>query len=146
MELVRSDPSGELVFRFAHSRAYDDAQEAYEECVHSHDPNSLVRLLQHFPYHVDALLALSELMGYAGEPAQSADLLERALYALELAWHPYFLGATAAGTARLDWDDEANKPLFTALFRCALRPTQRIALGHFAPCSTARRTLLSKRL
>lgn len=98
MELVRTDPAtGDALFRYAHTAAYREAHEAFEECVHSHDPNTLVQLLQHHPYHVDALLALSELMGYAGEPQQSADLVERALYSLELSWHPYFLGALANG-------------------------------------------------
>lgn len=72
MELVRTDAAtGAAVFRYAHTAAYRAAHEAYEECVHSHDPNTIVQLLQHYPYHVEALLALSELMGYSGEPQQA---------------------------------------------------------------------------
>jgi hypothetical protein len=40
-----------------------------------------------------------DLSRYAGEAAQSAEMLERALFALEAAWHPWLAGALAAGCA-----------------------------------------------
>lgn len=42
-------------------------------------------------------------------------MLDRALWALEAAWHPGFTPATAA--CRLDYGVEENRPLFGALFR-----------------------------
>lgn len=75
MELVRTDPAtGAAHFRYAHTAAHRAAHDAYEECVQSHDPNTLVQLLQHYPYHAEALLALSELMGYSGEPQQARNI------------------------------------------------------------------------
>lgn len=46
------------------------------------------------------------------------EMLERALYALEMAWHPSFSPAAAA--AHVPYDD-ASAPLFICLFRCGRR-------------------------
>ena len=46
----------------------------------------------------------------------SEECLSRALYCLEMAWHPSF--DPASGTnCRLDFEVEENRPLFVALFR-----------------------------
>ena len=42
------------------------------------------------------------------------EMLERALYALEMAWHPAF--SPAAANAHVPYE-EPNAPLFTCLFR-----------------------------
>ena len=89
-------------FRFVRDTAGADADAAYQRAVASHDPNNLHALLQYWPWHVDALLALSDVYHYAGEGSKSAELLERALYAMEGAWHPWFAGCVADGTARMD--------------------------------------------
>ena len=89
-------------FRFVRDAAGADADAAYQRAVASHDPNNLHALLQYWPWHVDALLALSDVYHYAGEGSKSAELLERALYAMEGAWHPWFVGCLADGTARMD--------------------------------------------
>ena len=89
-------------FRFVRDTAGADADAAYQRAVASHDPNNLHALLQYWPWHVDALCALSDVYHYAGEGSKSAELLERALYAMEGAWHPWFAGCVADGTARMD--------------------------------------------
>ena len=89
-------------FRFVRDAAGADADAAYQRAVASHDPNNLHALLQYWPWHVDALCALSDVYHYAGEGSKSAELLERALYAMEGAWHPWFVGCLADGTARMD--------------------------------------------
>jgi hypothetical protein len=58
---------------------------------------------------------MSDLYRYSGENAYSEEMLERCLYALETAWHPGFNPAIAA--CQLDYMDEKNRPMFTALFR-----------------------------
>ena len=63
----------------------------------SHNPNNLVALLHHYPWHVDALMALSDIYMYTGEGSHSAETLEKALFALEGAWHPWFASAAASG-------------------------------------------------
>jgi hypothetical protein len=102
MDVRTGRAASEQLFSFAHAASWHAAQAKYDECVASHDPNELADMLQDYPYHVDALLSLSELYGYTNEAARSADVLERALYALECAWHPALPGALAAGTARMD--------------------------------------------
>ena len=89
-------------FRFVRDTAGADADAAYQRAVASHDPNNLHALLQYWPWHVDALCALSDVYHYAGEGSKSAELLERALYAMEGVWHPWFAGCVADGTARMD--------------------------------------------
>ena len=53
-------------FRFVRDAAGADADAAYHRAVASHDPNNLHALLQYWPWHVDALLALSDVYHYAG--------------------------------------------------------------------------------
>lgn len=107
----------DIVFCYTRSTAWHAAQAQYNMCVNSGDPHRLLDLLHLRPYHVGALLQLSELYAYTNEPARSADMLERALYALEIAWHPSFAGALRSGTARMDGSLPENAPFFDALFR-----------------------------
>lgn len=102
-------------FRYAFSSSYQEVQKKYEECSASHDPNTIVMLVNQHPYHIDSLLTLAEVYRRMGESQRSADLLERCLYALEYAWHPWFNITT--GRCRLDYGWDPNKPLFVALFK-----------------------------
>ena len=77
-------------FRIVRTDDFADADAAYKRAVASHDPNNLHDLLRYWPWHVDALAALSDVYHYAGEGSKSAELLERCLYAIEGAWHPWF--------------------------------------------------------
>jgi hypothetical protein len=53
MEIMHRDPNtGITEYRFVHSTAYQDTQRQYEIAVASMDPNRLVVLLQHNPYHI----------------------------------------------------------------------------------------------
>eukprot|EP00897_Mesotaenium_endlicherianum_P004793 jgi/Mesen1/4341/ME000022S03629 len=106
---------GYQFFKYTMSDSYLSIQRKYEECVASHDPNNLANLVNHYPYHVEALLALAEVYKQMGEFQTSADLLERCLYSLECAWHPWF--NPSLGTCRLPYSEESNRPLFYALFR-----------------------------
>ena len=64
-------------------------------------------------------------------------MLERCLYALEMAWHPWFNPATA--NCRLPFVQEQNRPLFTALFK------HMQARSKFAPTSTSKCWMQCKR-
>ncbi|CAI5976668.1 unnamed protein product [Closterium sp. NIES-65] len=103
------------VFRYVRSATYRAAQHLFEQTVASHDPNQLGLFVAHHPYHVEGLLALSEVYKQVGEVQTSADLLERALFLLEAAWHPWF--NPSLGTCRLEFSHEPNRALFDALFR-----------------------------
>lgn len=50
-----------------------------------------------------------------GEHAYADEVLERALYGFEMAWHPAFSPATA--NCRLDFAHTPNRSFFVALFR-----------------------------
>ena len=76
-----------------------------------------MQVLRFNPWHVDTLLAAHQVMRNFGQHGDAADVLERALYALEMAWHPKFGAAAQEGRARLAFDKEANRPLFAALFQ-----------------------------
>ncbi|KAL2651790.1 hypothetical protein R1flu_019918 [Riccia fluitans] len=102
-------------FRYKYSASYAEVQKKFEQCVRSHNPNTIVALLRNHPYHVDSLLALAEVYKHMGEYQQAADLLEQCLYALECAWHPCF--NPSLGTCRLDYTVDTNKAFFLALFR-----------------------------
>jgi hypothetical protein len=52
-----------------------------------------------------------------GEAQYAEEVLNRALYALEMAWHPAF--DPSRGRCRLDIEEPENRPLFVALFRHA---------------------------
>eukprot|EP00963_Diacronema_lutheri_P006472 scaffold566_cov364-Pavlova_lutheri.AAC.19 len=114
---------GRKVFEYKYSVAYQDVQNQYDSLSNTHDPNTLVALLQYHPYHVDTLLTVSELYQHMGEAQVAGELLEKALYALECAWHPYF--KPAEGNCRLNFSHEPNKPFFLALFRFAQNLSRR---------------------
>jgi len=50
-----------------------------------------------------------------GQHEQADELLQRCIYALEMALHPYFKWGEANG--RIPFEEEHNKPLFSALFK-----------------------------
>ena len=91
------------------------AQELFEQAQASYDPNQVLELLNHHPYHVDALLAASDLYRTAGQHDTADDMLARCLYGLEMAWPSQFWADPARGM--LSIEVEENLPLFKALFR-----------------------------
>lgn len=64
MECLGVDRDGAQVFRYVYNADYADAQRAYERAQASHNPNNLIALLRQYPWHVDALLALSDIYIY----------------------------------------------------------------------------------
>lgn len=115
--------NGRKLFEYKYSVAYQDVQNQYDSLASTHDPNTLVVLLQYHPYHVDTLLTVSEMYQHMGEAQVAGELLEKALYALECAWHPYF--KPAEGNCCLKFSHEPNKPFFLALFRFAQNLSRR---------------------
>lgn len=115
MELAGVTQGGHQLFKYTHSAAYHAVQMLFEQSQASFDPNTIMALLQQHPYHVDALLTMHELYRSMGEVAASDEMLERCIYALEMAWHPYFNPGTA--NTRMDYEHPLNRPLFIALFK-----------------------------
>mgnify|MGYP001998111750 FL=1 len=102
-------------FSYRQSAAFRDVNLQVEALGAMHDPNALMEILGHNPWHVELLLAAAAVSRHFGEHAQASDFLERALYALETAWPPGFNPAT--GTCCLSYEEDANRPLFDALFQ-----------------------------
>lgn len=68
-----------------------------------------------YPFHVDSLLQSAELCKLSEELAVAANLIERALFYLEYAFHPLFSMSTA--NCRLDYRKQQNRALFITLFK-----------------------------
>ncbi|KZT51827.1 DUF654-domain-containing protein [Calocera cornea HHB12733] len=96
-----------------HSRAYKSVQQQFLQAVQSHDPNSLMALLQVYPWHVDTLLQLSSVATHQGDLTLASEFIERAIFGFERCFVPAFNLST--GTARLDFDRIENRPFFMAV-------------------------------
>lgn len=60
---------------------------------------------------------LSAMFSYSHNYCTATEeCLARALYCLEMAWHPSF-DVASGSSCRLDYQVEENRPLFVALFR-----------------------------
>jgi hypothetical protein len=101
-------------FEYEYSDIYEHIQVQYEVCVQSYDPNQISQLLRFHPYHVDSMIQLSEILQATGQMEQAAQLVQRALFVLESAWHPSF--NVVGGFCKLPFSVKANKALFKALF------------------------------
>lgn len=104
-----------MCFAYEHSVNYQQIQIKFLDAVESLNPDNIVAIINTHPYHVDALLQLSELCRLSEDVAMAAELVERALYCLECAFHPSFNLAT--GHCRLDYRREENRALYVALFK-----------------------------
>ncbi|XP_043937663.1 transcription factor 25 [Protopterus annectens] len=107
--------SGIQYFTFEHNRDYQQVQFKFLEAVDSMDPHNIVVLLQMNPYHIDSLLQLSDLCRIQEDQEMSRDLIERALYSFECAFHPVF--SLTSGSCRLNYRRPENRGFFLALYR-----------------------------
>merc|ERR1712137_866131 len=109
------EDSGLQYFRYGWSNQQEAAQQTFLQCIETGDPNSLMQLLMHNPYHVGTLLQLAELFKHTGEFQRAADFIERALYALGCGFHREFDWKT--NTSRVPFSEFTNQDLFRVLFR-----------------------------
>lgn len=113
MSLVKSE-NGVHYFTYEHSVNYQQVQLKFLEAVESLNPDNIVAIINTHPYHVDALIQLSDLCRLSEDLQMAAELIERALYCLECAFHPSF--SFASGNCRFDYRKQENRALFIALF------------------------------
>ncbi|XP_063332767.1 transcription factor 25 [Pelmatolapia mariae] len=102
-------------FTFEHSREYQQVQFKFLDAVESMDPNNIVALLQLNPYHIDSLLQLSDVCRIQEDQEMARDLIERALYSFECAFHPLF--SLTSGNSRLDYLRPENRAFYLALYK-----------------------------
>ncbi|KAK0271646.1 hypothetical protein LTR35_013400 [Friedmanniomyces endolithicus] len=117
MEIEEKRSDGTVLYRFVHNRMYQDVQSQFETCVESMDPNRLVQLLQHNPYHISTLLQVSEIAKQERDHSTSGDLLERALFSFGRAVHSTFAKNLGEGKARLDFRRPENREFWLASWR-----------------------------
>ncbi|EUB57340.1 Transcription factor 25 [Echinococcus granulosus] len=110
-----SDTDGSCMFAFAHSKDYSKQQKAFYALQDMMDPNTLSMVLSKAPYHVDTLLHLSDYLMHQDQSEVAVDMIERALYACQSAFHLTFNFATAS--CRMDYRVQENRSFFVAIFR-----------------------------
>ncbi|XP_045462875.1 transcription factor 25 [Harmonia axyridis] len=114
MNLLESK-DGIQYFTFEHSNSYRIIQNKFLEAVESLEPNKIIAIINEHPYHIDGLLQLSDLCKMSEEFAMAAELIERALYCLENAFHPLF--NVSQGNCRLDYRRQENRALYITAFK-----------------------------
>ncbi|XP_056134186.1 transcription factor 25 isoform X2 [Lampris incognitus] len=114
MTLLESK-GGLQYFTFEHNRDYQQVQFKFLDAVESMDPSNIVALLQMNPYHIDSLLQLSDVCRIQEDQEMARDLIERALYSFECAFHPLF--SLTSGTCRLDYLRPENRAFYLALYK-----------------------------
>ncbi|XP_005999258.1 transcription factor 25 [Latimeria chalumnae] len=102
-------------YAFEHNKEYMQVQFKFLDAVDSMDPNNIVLLLRMYPYHIDSLLQLCDVCRIQDDQEMARDLIERALYSFECAFHPVF--SLTNGTCRLDYRRQENRAFFLALFK-----------------------------
>lgn len=102
-------------FIYEHGSSYRQAQMKFIQAVESSDHENIISMVHQHPYHVDALIQLSELCKLSEDLATAAQLIERALYTLEYAFHPLFNLTTA--NCRLDYRKQQNRSFYIVLFK-----------------------------
>jgi hypothetical protein len=117
MEVIEKKSDGTIEYAFVHNRTYQDVQGQFETCVASMDPQRMVLLLQHNPYHISTLLQVSEIAKQERDHTTSGDLLERALFSFGRAVHSTFSANLQQGKARLDFRRPENREFWLAACR-----------------------------
>ncbi|EFA01445.2 ribosome quality control complex subunit TCF25 [Tribolium castaneum] len=102
-------------FTYEHSQSYRQIQNRFLESVESLNPDNIVAIINDHPYHIDALIQLSDLCKLSEDLAMAAEFIERALYCLECAFHPLF--NVAQGNCRLDYRRQENRALYITIFK-----------------------------
>ncbi|OVA19961.1 Transcription factor 25 [Macleaya cordata] len=113
MELLETK-DGHHYFKYVHTSSYSQAQRAFEAAKAIHDLNGIASILAYYPYHIESLLTIAEVLKFSGEHDSSADAIAKCLFALECSWHPQF--TPLQGNCQLKYSHDTNKPLFSVLF------------------------------
>ncbi|KAI8323357.1 DUF654-domain-containing protein [Martensiomyces pterosporus] len=114
--IMDEDCTGGMWFALTHSPRFQSIQLEFLGSVMTHNPDAIAALVYQHPYHVDALLQLSEIIKQtSGDFGEAAELVERALYAFECGFATKF--SATNGIARLDFRRVESRSFFLALFR-----------------------------
>jgi len=111
------DAKNLLYFSFEHSQSYRAVQHKFMTSVESMDSTNIVKIINMQPYHIDALIQLSELCKLSEDNSMAGELIEHAIYAYESAFHSMF--SLTSGNCRLDYRRQENRGFFIVLFKHA---------------------------
>ncbi|KAJ1898445.1 hypothetical protein LPJ66_002748 [Kickxella alabastrina] len=115
-EIIERDPTGGTWFALDHSARFRSIQVDFLSAVVTSNADAIAAIAYQHPYHVDALLQLSEILKQTGgDFGEAGELVERALYAFESGFAPRF--SATNGSGRLDFRYVESRALFLALFR-----------------------------
>lgn len=98
---------GCFYFKYEHNKEYRQIQYDFWDAVSSLNPANIVALVNMYPYHIDSLIQLSDICRMSEDPQMATELIERALYILESAFHPSF--NLASGNCRLEYKQQENR-------------------------------------
>lgn len=120
---LKENRNGNQYFQYEHSKEYQNVQFQFYEAVESLNPQNIANILQIQPYHIDALISLSDVFRMSEDMQMSSELLERALYSFESSFHPLF--SLTSGNCRLDFKIAENRSFFLTIFKHLLYIGQR---------------------
>ncbi|KAF3931813.1 hypothetical protein ABW19_dt0200746 [Dactylella cylindrospora] len=124
--LGKSDDDGTALFKYVHSRAYQDVQRQFGECVRSMDPERMITHMHSHPYHISTLLQVSHIATtQSNDHTTSQQLISRALFSLGRSSHSLFPTALSSGSARLSFDHFENRELYFAGWKYILTLSRR---------------------
>ncbi|KAL1518069.1 hypothetical protein ABEB36_001750 [Hypothenemus hampei] len=102
-------------FTYEHSQSYRQVENKFLQAVESFHPDNIVSIINEHPYHVNSLIQMSDLCKLSEDLAMASELIERALYHLEFAFHPLF--NVTQGNCRLDYRRQENRALYVTIFK-----------------------------
>ncbi|KAL7273967.1 hypothetical protein RUND412_003148 [Rhizina undulata] len=117
MEIEHTDAYGLTMFKFMHAPAYQSTQREFIQGVAMMDPDRLIVMLQHYPYHIAVLLQTSEIFAHQRDHTISGDLLERAFFTFGRSLHSNFPAKMSEGKARLDFRRPENREFWLLCWR-----------------------------
>ncbi|XP_076808959.1 ribosome quality control complex subunit TCF25-like isoform X2 [Clavelina lepadiformis] len=107
--------NGCQVFKFEHSKDYQDIQFKFLDAVDSSDHRNIAVIIEKHSYHVDALLTFSDVYKVHEDIRMARELIERSLYCLERSFHSCFNLTT--GMCRLPYKYQENRCLYLSLYK-----------------------------
>eukprot|EP00892_Ulva_mutabilis_P011990 jgi/Ulvmu1/9163/UM005_0261.1 len=117
MHCLSPSTAGVCAFRIEPSSRYRTATLHFQQAQASMDPNNVAAMLAQYPFHVQSIITMADIYQSSGQGDYAGAMLNRALYALEGAWHPAFKACMLRGDARLPSEEAANGLMFAALAR-----------------------------
>ncbi|KAK3085888.1 hypothetical protein FSP39_010034 [Pinctada imbricata] len=107
--------NGLQYFTYEHNHQYQQVQFQFYDAVESLNPQNIADIIRNHPFHVDGLIQLSEVFRMSEDMGTATELIERALYSCEMAFHSLF--SLTTGTCRLDFRRNENRAFYLALFK-----------------------------